>query len=133
MRRYASVQTSVELSNDCRTTVERERHPARIREEMLDGAVRHLSNDCRTTVEPQRQSNCRTTVEREAFRARIRHEMRMVPFYICRTTVDPQRRSGGRVLKLALAEDGERPNWPTETDKLADQNGQFVPPVQSYK
>ena len=43
------------------------------------------------------------------------------------------RRMWERVLKLAQAEDGERPNWPTETDKLADQNGQFVPPVQSYK
>ena len=43
------------------------------------------------------------------------------------------RRMWERVLKLAQAEDGERTNWPTETDKLADQNGQFVPPVQSYK
>ena len=37
----------------------------------------------------------------------------------------------GRVLKLA--QDQERPNWPTNSDKLADHNGQFVPPVQSYK
>ena len=38
-----------------------------------------------------------------------------------------------RVLKLARAEEQHGPNWPTERDKLADQNGQFVPPVQSYK
>ena len=38
-----------------------------------------------------------------------------------------------RVLKLAEAEEQPGTNWPTERDKLADQNGQFVPPVQSYK
>jgi hypothetical protein len=38
-----------------------------------------------------------------------------------------------RVLKLALECNGERPNWPFERDELADQNGQFGPPVQSYK
>ena len=38
-----------------------------------------------------------------------------------------------RVLKLAQAEEQHATNWPTEVAKLADQNGQFVPPVQSYK
>ena len=38
-----------------------------------------------------------------------------------------------RVLKLARVEEQHGTNWPTERDKLADQNGQFVPPVQSYK
>ena len=38
-----------------------------------------------------------------------------------------------RVLKLAQAEEQHGTNWPTERDKLADQNAQFDPPVQSYK
>ena len=38
-----------------------------------------------------------------------------------------------RVSKLARGCERERPNWPLEAAKLADQNGQFVPPVQSYK
>ena len=38
-----------------------------------------------------------------------------------------------RVLKLAQDQEQERPNWPNESAKLADQNGQFGPPVQSYK
>jgi DNA polymerase-1 len=38
-----------------------------------------------------------------------------------------------RVLKLARECNGERPVWPSERDEVADQNGQFVPPVQSSK
>jgi hypothetical protein len=37
-----------------------------------------------------------------------------------------------RVLTLASSEDEQRTDWPTDNDKLAHQNGQFVPPVQSY-
>ena len=37
-----------------------------------------------------------------------------------------------RVLKLARTEDRERTDWPIETEELADRNGQFVPPAQSY-
>ena len=38
-----------------------------------------------------------------------------------------------RVLKLARDCEQGGTNWPTEMDEVADQNGQFVPPVQSYK
>ena len=37
-----------------------------------------------------------------------------------------------KVLKLARSDRPSGTNWPTEGDKLADHNGQFVPPVQSY-
>ena len=37
-----------------------------------------------------------------------------------------------RVLTLASSEDEQRTDWPTDSDKLAHPNGQFVPPVQSY-
>ncbi len=38
-----------------------------------------------------------------------------------------------RVLKLAWDSEQGGTNWPTERDEVADQNGQFVPPVQSHK
>ena len=37
-----------------------------------------------------------------------------------------------RVRHLTRSIEQEGTNWPTKVDKVADQNGQFVPPVQSY-
>ena len=38
-----------------------------------------------------------------------------------------------RVRHLTRSIEQEGTNWPTKVDKVADQNGQFVPPVHSYK